>query len=571
MSSDVEDAYDPQKEYYQVSWGLYRCCLLRTLVSYPGVSEEEGGNDLVPDLAEDLPEVSDDGLTYTFRIKEGVPFGPPYEDQEITAQSFINAMERTADPKVGAGYSFYYSVIEGFDEYSDGEADSISGMRAVDEKTLEITLTRPAEDFAFRMALHAAAPIPDGAAEGREEDYGRFLVASGPYMIEGSDQAEPGGDEPFSGYEPGRSLVLVRNPSWDPATDEIREAYIDRFEITVGTSSEDMFNQIDRGEIDLHLDGVPPPQLLRKFQQDEERRDQVHVGSADGTRYLAFNIAAPPFDDIHVRKAANYVLDKDGMRRIRGGEVVGEIAGHIIPSTLLGDRLADYDPYATPNGQGDIEAAKNEMRQSKYDTDGDGICDAEECKGVIGVQDEAFPYSDQNALLLDNFGSIGIELDIKSGERSNFMYARCQDPGADWAICLGPGWGKDYPDATTFGEALFGSVAIGPESCCNYSLVGAPSDLLEEHGYDVTQVPGVDEKITECDEMPLGDERFQCWAELDQELMENVVPWIPYLFDNDVFVHSDRVLNYRYDQFAGQPALEHMALAGGAGEGGGGS
>jgi peptide/nickel transport system substrate-binding protein len=563
MTSDVEDAFDPQKEYYQVSWGIYRCCLLRTLVSYAGVPTDEGGADLVPDIAEDLPEVSDDGLTWTFRLREGLMFGPPYQDTPITAQSFINAMEREANPDVGAGYPFYYSIIEGFDEFSAGDADTISGMTAVDDLTLEIKITGPFADLGFRMAMPAAAPIPDGADEGHEEDYGRFLVPSGPYMFEGSDQLEKGGDTPVAGYEPGKSIVLVRNPSWDPNSDDIREAYIDRFEIEIGGTAEDVFNKIDANELDLHLDGVPPPQLIRKFEQNPDRKDQVFVNSADGTRYLSFNLAAPPFDDIHVRKAANLVLDKDGMRRIRGGPLVGDIAGHIIPSSLLGEQLADYDPYATPNSQGDVDAAKEEMKQSKYDSDGDGLCDHESCKGTIGIQDEAFPYSDQNALLLDNFGAIGIELDIKSGERSNFMYARCQDPGAEWAICLGPGWGKDYADATTFGEPLFGSSAIGPDSCCNYALVGAPPDLLEEHGYDVTEVPSIDAKAKECDETPVGDERNTCWAEFDQELMENIVPWVPYLFDNDVFVHSDRLQNYKYDQFSGQPAMDHMALAGG--------
>ncbi|HEX9891295.1 MAG TPA: ABC transporter substrate-binding protein [Actinomycetota bacterium] len=559
MISDVEDAFDPQKEYYQVSWGLYRCCMLRTLVSYAGAAGEDGGNDLVPDLAESLPQVSDDGLTWTFTLRDGITFGPPYADQEIVAGDFINAMEREADPDVGAGYPFYYSVIEGFDEYSAGEADTISGMTAIDDKTLEITLTGPFADLGFRMAMPAAAPIPDGAADGHEEDYGRFLVPSGPYMFEGSDALEPGGTTPVSGYQPGQSIVLVRNPSWDASTDEIRPAYVDRFEIEIGGTDEDIFNKIDAGELDLHLDGVPPAQLIRKFQQNPDREDQVFVNSADGTRYLAFNLAAPPFDDIHVRKASNFVLDRDGMRRIRGGELVGELARHIIPESLIGDKLVDYDPYNA--GTGDVEAAMEEMRQSKYDTDGDGLCDAPACKGVIGAQDEAFPYSDQNALLLDNFSSIGIELDIKSGERSNFMYARCQDPGSEWAICLGPGWGKDYSDATTFGEPLFGSAAIGPDACCNYSLVGAAPDLLADFKYDITEVPGVDAKLKECDEAPVSDERLQCWADVDTELMENVVPWVPYLWDNDVFVVSDRLLNYRYDQFSGQPAMDHMALA----------
>jgi ABC-type transport system substrate-binding protein len=188
LESDVDAAFDPQKEYYSVTWGFYHCCLLRTLVTTPHTTADNGGNELQPDLATDLPEVSEDGLTYTFTIKEGLTFAPPYQDQAITAQTFINAMEREATPAVGAGYPFYYSVIEGFDEFSEGEADSISGMTAVDDTTLEVTLTRPAGDFPFRMMMPAAAPIPDGAADGHNKDYGRFLISSGPYMLEGADQ-----------------------------------------------------------------------------------------------------------------------------------------------------------------------------------------------------------------------------------------------------------------------------------------------------------------------------------------------------------------------------------------------
>jgi hypothetical protein len=89
--------------------------------------------------------------------------------------------------------------------------------------------------------------------------------------------------------------------------------------------------------------------------------------------------------------------------------------------------------------------------------------------------------------------------------------------------------------------------------------VGATPQQLQEFGYEVTEVPSVDEKIAECN--PLGgDEQTQCFAELDELLMEDIVPWVPYLFDNYVRTVSTRVLNYTFDQFAGLPALERIAL-----------
>jgi ABC-type transport system substrate-binding protein len=112
MLADVTAAFDPQKEYYSVTWEYYRCCLLRNLMSYEGVPTDEGGADIHPDLAAGEPEQSSDGLTWTYQIKPGLMYAPPKEDTEITAQDFIRALERTANPDANVGgYSFYYSVI----------------------------------------------------------------------------------------------------------------------------------------------------------------------------------------------------------------------------------------------------------------------------------------------------------------------------------------------------------------------------------------------------------------------------------------------------------------------------
>ncbi len=139
------------------------------------------------------------------------------------------------------------------------------------------------------------------------------------------------------------------------------------------------------------------------------------------------------------------------------------------------------------------------------------------------------------------------------------MYARCEDPGSRWALCTGTGWGKDYPDGFTFAPPLFSRSAIGPESCCNDTMVGVTPEMLTDRGYDVVDVPSAEDQINAC--IPLtGDERVQCWADLDTYLMEDVVPWVPYLFDNDVVVLSANVTSYSFDQFAGLPALDRIAV-----------
>jgi peptide/nickel transport system substrate-binding protein len=575
MLADVTAAFDPQKEYYSVTWEYYRCCLLRNLMSYEGVPTDEGGAEIHPDLAAGEPEQSSDGLTWTYTIKPGIHYAPPKEDVEITAQDFIRALERTANPDANVGgYSFYYSVIEGFDDFAAGDADEISGLNAPDEQTLEITTTSPVGDMSYRLAMGTAAPIPPddegermGVAEGHDRNYGRFLVASGPYMFEGSEtmdfSAPPKDQTEAPGYVPGRQIVLVRNPSYDPATDGLRDAYPDRIEVRIGGDNDDLYNQVAAGNLDFVVDGVVPAEKIREYQTDPELQDKINIYASDAIRYVSFNLAVPPFDDVHVRKAVSWAFDKQGFRQLRGGPSVGEIAGHIMVNSLEDNLLADYDPYQTTNASGDPEKAKEEMALSKYDSDGDGVCDDPSCQDILTITDREDPYPDQMALLKQFLEPLGMTLDDKQLERGT-MYNQCNDANSHHALCAGPGWGKDYADGVTFGEPLFTSAGLW-ESCCNYSLLGASPEQLTEWGYDVTEVPSIDDKEDECAALEPGDERFQCWAELDQQLMEEVVPMVPYLFDNSVDILSENIVNYSFDQFAGLAAFDSMAVPGNTG------
>jgi peptide/nickel transport system substrate-binding protein len=570
MLADVTAAFDPQKEYYSVTWEYYRCCLLRTLMSYKGVTTDEGGADIFPDLAASEPTQSDDGLTWTFSIKPGLMYAPPKDDVEITAQDFIRAIERTADPKANVGgYSFYYSVIKGFDDYANGDADSIEGLKAVDTHTLEITTTEPTGDIGYRFAMGTTAPIPPddpnerfGVAEGHDRNYGRFLVATGPYMFEGSDQMDfsvPAKDQSeVPGYTPGREIILERNPSWDQ--DDLRLAYPDRIEVRIGGDNDDLYNQVAAGTLDFVVDGIVPPDKIRDYQTNPDLQSKIHANPSDAVRYVSFNLAMPPFDDVHVRKAFNWVFDKQGFRQLRGGPTVGEIAGHIFVDTLQNNILQTYDPYATANASGDVQKAKDEMAQSRYDKDKDGVCDAPECKNILTITDREDPYPGQANLLIQFLQPLGITLDVKQLERGT-MYNKCNDANSHHQLCAGPGWGKDYADGVTFGQPLFDSSGLW-ESCCNYSLLGATPEQLKGWGYSVTEVPSVDDKVDECSALEPGDDRFNCWAELDRQLMEDVVPWVPYLFDTNVDIISDNITHYSFDQFAGLAAFDQLAVPG---------
>jgi peptide/nickel transport system substrate-binding protein len=570
LLSDVTAGFDPQKEYYAVAWAYYRGALLRTLVTYD--PNDPDSTHLYPDLAAEMPEVSADGLTWTFKLKQGLMYAPPFEDVEITTPDIVRALQREFTPAVAAAYGFYYNDIEGTTDYYDGKADTISGLETPDNYTLIVHLTRPAGDLGFRLAMPATAPIPPlgdavlGAADGHDDDYGRFLVASGPYMFQGSEAMDfsvPAKDqEPAAGYQPGKSIILVRNPSW--AQDDIRKAYVEEIDTVIGGTPEDNQNKIDAGELNIEYDGIPPGQAIREYSTNPDLQDQLFSNPSDGTRFLWFNLAVPPFDDVHIRKAINFALDKEGMRRIRGGETVGDIATHIIPNSLLSGLLDTYDPYPSPNYQGDPEAAKAEIALSTYDKNQDGSCEeSPECQDILTVTDEAPPYPDQAALIEDNLAPLGITLDVKAFERST-MYNKYFNPAEQVPFGLGAGWFKDYADAYTFLYPLFYGPNILDAGNTNYALVGADPDQLKKYGYTqkygITEVPSLDDLADECF-ADTGDSRTQCFADFDKALMEDVVPYAPFLWDNDIDIISSQVVNYVYSGFDSLMALDQVACA----------
>ena len=134
------------------------------------------------------------------------------------------------------------------------------------------------------------------------------------------------------------------------------------------------------------------------------------------------------------------------------------------------------------------------------------------------------------------------------------MYNKCNDMNEQVAFCAGPGWFKDYADGYTFGNPLFTSDGLW-ESCCNYSGLGASADQLSEMGLRRYGGSDVDDKAAECT-AATGDDRVQCWAEIGQQLMEEVVPWVPYLFFNQVDLLSPNITNYSFDQSAGLAAFD---------------
>lgn len=536
--------YDPAESF--LFSPLWRCCLLRTLLSYSGRSTEDGGAELRADLATDLPDVSADGLTWTFHLQPGIHYAPPLADRVIEARDIVTAFEhafRFGDPLP--------VPIVGIAAFAEGSVDTIAGLEASDDTTLVVHLDEPMGDFGFYMATSQTAPIPEEAIAGREDGaYAGYLVASGPYMYEGAaaiDVTDPTAD-PIWVARGGQSLALVRNPSWDRSTDSVRGAYVDRIEVTLAPTPEAAAALVEDGLADVT--GEPSPvEVVERFLADPDLQERGFTQNAPRVQYLAMNLAAPPFDDLHVRRAVNFVIDRasvaDAMQEERG--IGFEVAHHAIPDILLNNLLTNYAPFATSSDRGDLRAAQEEVRASDYDADGDGVCDAEACAAVAAAYINETPRT--HDLIAQSLAEIGIHLVATDADPF--------DPAAHVAATVGIGWGVDLPRATNFAGLLRGTGLTGGNP--NLSLLGARPEELEAWGYDVATVPSLDPFVDAC-ESAAGNEVFECWATIDQLVMERVVAWAPLAFAINGWITSERVASFAADVHSIGPSLDRIQV-----------
>jgi hypothetical protein len=390
------------------------------------------------------------------------------------------------------------------------------------------------------------------------------IVSSGPYMFEGSEDLSfdpaPEDQRPASGN--GVTMAtLVRNPSWSRASDPVRAAWPDRIEfypVDSGAQAEDL---IRVGALDVVLNWAAGAETTARWLDDPDLRSQVTVAPADGERYLGLNLALPPFDDLHVRRAVNLAVDRQIVASALGGQ--GEAFAHQVFTHLALDAYENnlLLSYAPPDvgPTAAVDAAQEEMRQSGYDADGDGRCDAAPCAGlqlwVRGTMAGDVAAAGEVAAQLE---AIGLEVAVKElgNDAFNTSY---QDPSLHVALRM-DNWFKDYASATSFFPVVLDSENVGEASI---SMVGATPDQLAGYGYTVRSVPNIDDRLAACEEAVF-QAQVRCWAELDQYLSEQLVPWVPLTQMTQGWLHSSRVQEFNVDASIGipMPALDRILVHG---------
>ncbi|MGH3018002.1 MAG: ABC transporter substrate-binding protein [Gaiellaceae bacterium] len=557
------DSFDPTGEYLANAFAINTNLLLRGLIGYNHVAGPAGAV-IIPDLATSVPKPTRGGTRYTFRLKNGIKWGPPV-NRDITSTDVRYAVERVARPKNGQQYGFYYAVIKGYDAYSAGKAKSISGIKTPNAKTVIFDLTAPTGDFLMRLGMPAVFPMPQEVAkcfEGKPGAYGRYVIASGPYMIEGSDKlniSSCSSMKAISGYDGQTRLNLVRNPNYNAKTDsrKARENNPDRFEFIVDTNIDDIYNKIEAGEFEDSY-ATASPKVFREYSTSASKRKYLHSNSADGTYYITMNLTQPPFDDVHVRRAMNWVMDREAMRKAWGGAVSGIVAEHIIPNSMLSNKLLNFHPFRTVGNRGSVAKALAEMRKSKY-ANSNGVCTAQECKKVLLVTDVRAVDKLTLPIVTAGAAKLGITFTPRS---VNGAYPVIQTTSKNVPISNRPRWFKDFADASTFIGPLFDGRNIIASGNTNYALVGVKPSQVKSLGLkgNVKGVPSIDKLNDRCSRLPLGNARVTCFARIDKVLTQDIVPWVPYMWARTVTILGPKVTKWSFDQNAGFTALAHVAV-----------
>jgi peptide/nickel transport system substrate-binding protein len=545
ISSGDVDYIDPGAMYYQFSYMIQQATH-RTLLGWPPDVTDQP----VPDVAESEPEISDDDQTITFTIRDGVMFSPPV-DRAVTAADVEYAIERALLPGVANGYAeAYLGDVEGFDDALEAASEKetvapdISGVTATDDSTLEIRLTSPTAAIVVQaLSLPISAPVPEEYAKEFDAEnpstYGQNQVATGPYMIENNAEGEA------VGYEPGKEIHLIRNPNWDPETDD-RPAYVDEINVTEGfTDLNSATRKILDGESQVNGDFLLEPEGLKLASQDYP--DQMSLTPGGGNRYVALNTTIPPFDDIDVRKAVVAAADRVALRLERGGELVGPIATHYIPPDIPGFEEAgglegEVDFLSDPDG--DPELAEQYFRDAGYES---GQYEGDE--EILMVAENAGIDKRVGEATLSLFEELGFNVQFRQ-VNSDIMYTRfCNRPDAEVAVCPNVGWIKDFND---------------PQSILDPTFNGANIQDVNNSNWPQLDDPEINEAIEEAQLVNDPEERAEAWGEIDTMITEQA-PAIPYVWDNQANVSSANV-NQVINLFNAVTDLSYTSIDQGSGE-----
>ncbi|WP_240136092.1 ABC transporter substrate-binding protein [Streptomyces sp. MUM 178J] len=496
---------DPARNWVMGDMDFGTRLLYRTLVTYKAAPGAEGG-ELVPDLAEDLGAPSNGAKTWTFRLKKGLK----YEDgTAITAQDIKYNVERSFSPDLPGGPDYaarYLAGAEGYQGPAHGK--HLDSVKTPDDRTIVFELRKPFAEFAYATVLPTFAPVPKAQDKGPQYDNRPF--SSGPYKIES--------------YARDKRLVLVRNTHWDPATDQVRKAHPDRIVVTMGLKG----NQIDDrliassgADASAVSWGKMRPESTPKVLTKADVRARLLAESSNCTEMVQMHTGRTPFDDVRVRQAVQYALDREAIVTASGGPALNDAATALMPGSLFDGKQPDTLKIPLT---GDAAKAKELLKQA-------GKPDGFATSITVSNGDKGVGEAIQQAL-----GRAGIKVTIETVDPSAF-YDTIGDTENRTDLVY-TGWCPDYPSGSTFLPFVFDGRYIKEKgNSGNHSLFRDKPTM---------------QRMDEIAAMTDAQQANQAWQQLDGEILAKA-PTAPAVIERMPLLLGANIAGaYGHTSFGGQ-------------------
>tara|TARA_B100000530_G_scaffold102819_1_gene63639 strand:- start:189 stop:1862 length:1674 start_codon:yes stop_codon:yes gene_type:complete len=443
------------------------------------------GTDLqiAPDLAESWT-ISDDGMKYTFTLRDNAKF---HDGKKITASDFLWSFNRAVNPSTTSTTAEdYLGDIIGVSDVIAGKTDTISGIKMIDNQTIEINIDAPKAYFLAKLTYPVAFVLDK-------------QNLSDPNWIE-----KPNGSGPFTldEYLVGEKLVLKRNDNWHKNI-----AKLDYVSMNLaGGSAMAMYENCE-----IDITGVGMSDLERVLDPSNSLNKDVVVAPLDFSQYyIGFNLNEPPFDDIHFRQALAYSINKE----LIASEVLSDLvkpAYGILPPGFPG-----YNENVT-GFKFDEAAAKDALAKSKYSditTLPRLILSVPGTGGSAGLDIE---------VILEMWKqTLGIDVEIQQLEWATFLQMLNKK---ELQFFSGLGWVADYPDPENFLDVNFHS-----------------SKSTNHNNYSNPEVDNLLELARVEADVSM---RLDLYNKAEK-IIVNESPWIPLWFPGDQYVLiNQRIKNYK--------------------------
>ena len=450
--------------------------LVEAVTTGPGQSE------LVPGLA-DSWDISADGLKYTFHLHPGVKF---HNGDVLTADDVIHTFDRMLDPATKALNTDFLDMIGGATDRMEGKATSVSGLKKIDDNTVEITLASPFAPFLANLATPAGSIFSKKATTAAGEDFNTKPIGTGPFKMDNwtfnSEVQLSAFDDYFRGRPKFDKLIMKIVPEAQTMALMFRNGELDVFDFDYAISQ------------------------IAEFQKDPTYKDQIVSSPRVGTYYMSINEKIPPFDNPKVREAIMYAIDRQTL-------IDKLYSGTGVPAKgILAPGSAGYNPNL-PGFPYDPEKAKALLKEAGFENGFDmSIYQTVDSPSTLKI----------NEALQAMLGEVGIRVKIEQMDDAAWSGTRKEGKLGSYVTS----WSADYNDPDNF----------------IYTFFAPKNSVARSWNYENKDVQ---DKLEQARSMTDMAARYKLYQEIEDQIVNKDFAFVPLFHLQHLFAVDPKVKNFK--------------------------